>query len=254
MSSLVNFRDPAVLADPAGRLVRRGAFFRSAQPFPAADPRTVAELAEHDIRTVVDLRGGAEVREEDWAAAVAAGIEVLRVPMESSGGALDAVLWGMETSDDLGAFYLAVAESAPEAIRAAVDAAARPGGVLVHCAAGKDRTGLLIALLLDLLGVAGEEITADYARTTEALPQIWAGLADRHRAALNDLERSRVKLPAPLLAAPAEAMTAFLDLVHTRYGSAAGLLAHCGVPAETLAAVRAKAAADTAEVAAAAAE
>ncbi|MGW1091134.1 tyrosine-protein phosphatase [Streptomyces sp. NPDC002596] len=247
--SLVNFRDPAVLADPASRLVRHGVLFRSAQPFPAADEETVALLAAHGIRTVVDLRGVSEIRDGDWTAAEAAGIEVVQARMEPANEALAQAMRTMATGADLGAFYLLMAESVPEWVAAAVAAAARPGGVLLHCAAGKDRTGLLIALLLDLLGVPTEEITTDYASTAEALPQIFAGLAERNRAVLNDIESGAVTVPRPLLEAPAEAMAAFLRLVHARYGGAAGLLAHLGVPAATLEALRAKTAAAAAPAA-----
>ncbi|MFJ4191948.1 tyrosine-protein phosphatase [Kitasatospora sp. NPDC089509] len=239
--SLVNFRDPAVLADPAARLVRHGLLFRSAQPFPAADADTVALLTAHGIRTVIDLRGGAEIREEDWTAVQEAGTDVVRAPIEPVNEALERAMRTMETGADLGAFYLLMAESAPAGVAAAVEAAARPGAVLLHCAAGKDRTGLLTALLLDLLAVPVEEIVADYARTADALPQIFAGLAERNPAALNQVESGALKVPAPLLAAPAEAMRAFLDLVHAEYGTAEAFLLHCGVPAATLDAVRIKA-------------
>ncbi|MFJ9693827.1 tyrosine-protein phosphatase [Kitasatospora sp. NPDC101183] len=241
---LVNFRDPALLADPAGRAIRPGVLLRSAQPFPAADDSVVDQLREHGVTTIVDLRGEAECRPEDWAAAEAAGITVLACRIEPQNERLAAAMATMTTAEDLGAFYLLMAESAPEHLAAAVEAAAaRPGGVLVHCAAGKDRTGLLVALLLELAGVPAEEIVADYARTNEAIQEIWAGLADRNRAALNEVEAGRLTIPAPLLEAPAGAMAAFLELVRTEHGGAEGFLASCGVPAETLDAFRAKAAA-----------
>ncbi|MFE4355629.1 tyrosine-protein phosphatase [Kitasatospora sp. NPDC056800] len=247
--SLVNFRDPAALADPASRWIRPGALFRSAQPFPAADAAVVAQLGEHGITTVVDLRGEAETGPEDWAAAEAAGIAVVAARIEPTNDELARAMRTMTTAEDLGVFYLLMAESAPRALAAAVEATVRPGGVLVHCAAGKDRTGLLTALLLELLGVPAEEIVADYARTNEAIQRIWAGLAERNRAALNEVEAGRLVVPAPLLEAPAGAMSAFLDLVRARHGGAAGFLAACGVTAETIEAFRAKAAAsNTAEV------
>ncbi|MFF2040539.1 tyrosine-protein phosphatase [Kitasatospora sp. NPDC058170] len=240
--SLVNFRDPAVLTDPDGLRIRPGALYRSAQPFPAADEAVVAQLHTAGIRTIVDLRGTAECETADWAAAEASGVTVVAARFEPTGDALDAAMRTMTTAADLGAFYLLMAETTPGALAAAVEAAARPGGVLLHCAAGKDRTGLLTALLLDLLDVPAERIVADYARTTEALPQIFAGLAERHRAALNDSREFHV--PAPLLEAPAEAMAVFLDLVRARHGGSAAFLTACGVAPATLDAFRAKAAAE----------
>ncbi|WP_406209624.1 tyrosine-protein phosphatase [Kitasatospora sp. NBC_01560] len=241
--TLVNYRDPAALADPEGRWVRAGVLHRSAQPFPAAGPAVVELLTAAGIRTVVDLRGAAESEPADWAEAQAAGVEVVAARIDPTSAALEASMREMTTAADLGAFYLLMAESAPGAVALAVEAAARPGGVLLHCAAGKDRTGLLTALLLDLLGVPAEEIVADYARTTDALPQIFAGLAERNRAALNDYASGALKVPAPLLEAPAGAMAAFLELVATRHGGTEAFLAHCGVDAATVEAFRAKAAA-----------
>ncbi|MER7767832.1 tyrosine-protein phosphatase [Kitasatospora sp. NPDC096140] len=247
--SLVNFRDAAVLGDPEGRRVRPGVLYRSAQPFPAADEATVAQLRACDIRTIVDLRDLRETDPADWAAAEAAGIAVVAAPVNPAADALTARMSTMATAADLGDFYVLLAESAPEAVAAAVEATVRPGAVLLHCAAGKDRTGLLTALLLDLLGASADRIVADYARTADALPQIFAGLAERHRAALNDYSPSRVTdsqgrhltIPAPLLEAPAEAMSVFLDRVRTHHGGAASFLPACGVPAATITAFRTKA-------------
>lgn len=240
--TLVNFRDPAVLGDPEGLRVRPGVLYRSAQPFPAADAATVEQLRACDIRTIVDLRDGSETHPADWAAAQSAGIAVVAAPVNPATDGLAERMRTMATAADLGDFYVLMAESAPAAVAAAVEAAARPGAVLLHCAAGKDRTGLLTGLLLDLLGVPAELIVADYVRTAEALPQIFAGLAERHRTALNN--RPDLHIPAPLLEAPAEAMAVFLDLVRTRHGGAAAFLPACGVSEETLAAFRAKAAAE----------
>ncbi|MFG3225523.1 tyrosine-protein phosphatase [Kitasatospora sp. NPDC048194] len=248
---LVNFRDSAVLSDPEGLRIRPGVLYRSAQPYPAADEAVVAQLRACDIRTVVDLRDPRETHPADWAAAEAAGIAVVAAPVNPATEALTAHMSTMTTAADLGEFYVLLAESAPEAVAAAVEAAARPGAVLLHCAAGKDRTGLLTALLLDLLDVPVERIVADYARTADALPEIFANLAERHRTALNRPGSSRVTgpdgrhltIPAPLLEAPAEAMSVFPHRVRTHHGGAAAFLPACGVDAATLGAFRAKAAA-----------
>ncbi|MFF2353849.1 tyrosine-protein phosphatase [Kitasatospora sp. NPDC058115] len=247
--TLVNFRDPAALADPEGRWVRPGVLHRSAQPFPADDASIVEQLNAAGIRTIIDLRGAAEADDADWAQSRAAGIEVVAARVQPTDGKLEAALMDIVTDADLGAFYVLMVESAPEAVKLAVEAATRPGGLLVHCAAGKDRTGWLTALLLDLLGVPAEEIVADYARTSEALAQIFEGLAERNRNALNDYNAGSLTVPRPLLEAPAGAMAAFLELVDARYGGTEGLLAHCGVDAATIEAFRAKAAAGAAETA-----
>jgi protein-tyrosine phosphatase len=240
--SLLNFRDPALTVDPDGTLLRPGVLFRSAQPFPSADEETVELLRGAGVRTVLDLRDGVEQLPEDWARVEAAGIAVLRAPLSPTSSSLEDLLRSMTTNADLGAFYLAIAEAAPAQIALAVRTAARSGPVLVHCAAGKDRTGLVVALLLDLLGVARERITADYTRTSEALREIFTALATRpHAAALNReraAEEGGFTIPGPLLQAPAEAILAFLDGIESRHGGSEAFLLACGVTPDDLAAFR----------------
>ncbi|MEV7270264.1 tyrosine-protein phosphatase [Streptomyces bacillaris] len=255
---LLNFRDPACAADPEGSLVRRGILFRSAQPHPGAGTPAVRELESHGIRVVIDLRSPEE-RGNEWAAAEAAGVTVVTAPVApDAGDAGDAIIGpgiaALHTSADLGRFYADLAASAPGAVATAVRAVAGPGPALVHCAAGKDRTGLLTALFLELAGVPDEGIADDYVRTAEALPEILAALADRHQTALNTLPEDlggkpadpraalRDAAPAPLLQAPREAIEVFLRTVRSRYGGAEGFLLGCGVEAAVIEAFRAKAA------------
>ncbi|MFD7498096.1 tyrosine-protein phosphatase [Streptomyces sp. NPDC059832] len=249
---LLNFRDPASVADPRGDRIRPGILFRSAQPDPVANADTVGELHTHGIRVVVDLRSPDERGDDDWAAAEEAGITVVRAPVAPDD--TDAVagpgIASLRTSADLGRFYAALAESAPSALADAVRAAAGPGAALVHCAAGKDRTGLLVALLLELAGVPDDNIADDYVRTATALPEILSALASRHRIALNDGAgddegygaAGRPIVPAPLLQAPREAIEVFLETMRVRHGSAEAFLLGCGVEATTIHDFRAKAA------------
>ncbi|MEU9318273.1 tyrosine-protein phosphatase [Streptomyces sp. NPDC048295] len=252
---LLNFRDPAPVVDPRGDRVRPGVLFRSAQPDPVADTATVGELHAHGIRVVVDLRSPDERGDDDWAAAEEAGITVVRAPIvpDDTNAVAGPGMASLRTSADLGRFYADLAESAPSALAEAVRAAAGPGAALVHCAAGKDRTGLLVALLLELVGVPDDQIADDYVRTALALPEILAALATRHRIALNDGAvagadgaAGQPAVPAPLLQAPREAIEVFLETMRARHGGAEAFLLGCGVGAATLDAFRAKAAIGTA--------
>ncbi|MFI6724007.1 tyrosine-protein phosphatase [Streptomyces atratus] len=239
---LLNFRDPALTADSHRNRICPGALFRSARPFPAADQDTVRELRARDIRTIVDLRGESERSDADWAAAEEAGIRVLWAPLDATAEVAAVDPRSLRTADDLGRFYLTLAEDTPRAIADAVTAAAAPGATLVHCSAGKDRTGLLIALLLDLAGVPADEIADDYARTADALPRIFAALAtSAGLGALNTAHGDR-QIPPALLEAPAEAIRAFMDGIRTRHGGTEQFLHGCGVDAAVIASFRAKAA------------
>ena len=147
-----------------GRLVRADALHRSSTSAQA--------LRDHGIVRVIDLR---DDRERDEAGVlVAEGIDVVHQPL------LDPTFeWLDDTHPEpatlLAHRYELILTSFPDRFAGAVDAivatvadAERPGGVAYHCAVGKDRTGLLTALLLDLLDVPDETIVSDYVRSSAA--------------------------------------------------------------------------------------
>lgn len=72
-------------------------------------------------------------------------------------------------------------------LRAVADAPA--GGVVVHCSAGKDRTGVLVALALSVAGVAPDDIAEDYTRTAECLPETILGTLDLVTERYGDVPR-----------------------------------------------------------------
>jgi len=120
------------------------------------------------------------------------------------------------------------------AVMAAI-AEAPEGGVLVHCAAGKDRTGLIAALLLGLVGVAPETIAADYALTAECLrprEQAWLENGPGDRAEREE----QVRRFAPT----AEVMLAVLEHLTERHGGVEAYLLEIGVAPEDLDGLRAR--------------
>jgi len=104
---------------------------------------------------------------------------------------------------------------------------------LVHCSAGKDRTGVLVALLLDAVGVTREAIVADYAATQARMPAVMARLQGAGR-----FQQLATELPAFVLAADAGTMRWLLDHLDRGWGGAAGWFTDHGVGASTLAAWR----------------
>jgi len=116
------------------------------------------------------------------------------------------------------------------AVRAVADAP--PGAVLVHCHGGKDRTGLVVALLLRVAGLDLETIGADYAATEENLrarQEAFIAAAPDEREA----HRRRIMLPAP-----AQAMVDVLQELERRYGSTEEYLRVAGVPDEAIERIR----------------
>ena len=102
-------------------------------------------------------------------------------------------------------------------------ARAAPGGVLIHCLAGKDRTGIAVALLLGLVGVSDADIAADYALSEAALAaERVAALA----AAPDEEARDRI---ARGYDSRAETMLATLAHLRARHGGAEAYLAGAGL-------------------------
>jgi hypothetical protein len=119
--------------------------------------------------------------------------------------------------------YMSYLRRRPDSVVGAVRAIARAdGAVLVHCAAGKDRTGVVVALALDAAGVDREAIVDDYLATRERIEAIMARLlsSPTYRA---ELEGDDASAHAPV----AGTMERVLELVDDRFGgSVAWLSAH----------------------------
>ncbi len=177
MSGIHNFRDYGGYAAQAGR-IRSGLLWRSGQHSEA----TAADLAQvHDLRiaTVFDLRGDSErsanpcLRHPEFAG------KVLFHPGETASAAGRAAheeaARGVKTADDARAAMHLLYETLPfrpvlvGTYRLYMRALAeRPEPSLLHCLAGKDRTGLAAALVHNLLGVHADDIMADYLLTNTA--------------------------------------------------------------------------------------
>ena len=114
-------------------------------------------------------------------------------------------------------------------------ATARQGSSVVHCAAGKDRTGVVVALALSVAGVGHDEIVADYAMTADVIHELVAKLAASATYA-EDMEQRDVASHTPR----AETMDRVLSLLDERFGGASGWLDAHGFGAEDQAALRAR--------------
>lgn len=130
--------------------------------------------------------------------------------------------------------YLGYLHQRPDSVAGALEVAAGSrGGTVVHCAAGKDRTGTVTALALSVAGVPDEEIVADYAASAERITRIVERLVDVEPYAQGLQDRSLdEQLPRP------ETMVAILDRLDQEYGGAAGWLREQGWDEEQLGLLR----------------
>ena len=169
VDGLSNFRDFGGLRVKDGGRIAARRFFRSAAPG-GISAKGVDDLARHEIATIIDLRGQQERLKAllpDYEA-----IRVVSVPVEpgTSGVIQRAFADGTATRagmrDLMIASYRAYVAVHAEAFGAALATMVQSDGPsMVHCTAGKDRTGFLVALLQRAFGVADHDVIADYLRT-----------------------------------------------------------------------------------------
>lgn len=189
------------------------------------------------VSLIIDLRSDEERVAGAPCPLGAAGVERLGVPLLDR-TAMNIVFQSEEPhiADDeaarwMAGVYLGLAEtSGPAFVRILtrlLDNRAAP--TLVHCAAGKDRTGVVVALLLALAGVEREAIVADYALTASRMAAVATALEQRSGAPLDAAAR-----PAVLLDAPPLTMRHFLEEFDRRQGDVASWSLRAGATSEQL--------------------
>jgi len=222
---LQNFRDVGGPATSSGARIRHGALYRSDAPRAGdAPPAGVA----WPPATVIDLRSAAEAEADH--ALRSAGSDVHSVPLMAEAGIVRLAEDPVEPDAGVAGLYLRTLASVGPAFATVVRLIALSAGpTLVHCTAGKDRTGLVVAVVLSAAGVSDEDILADYLRTQANMAGVIERVAstpglDHGRALVRRVEETRPEI----LTAPAGAMTAALRLI-ARSGGADTWLARHGL-------------------------
>lgn len=164
LPALKNLRDVGGLRSGAAGRTRRGVLYRSASPYDV-EPFAARVLRDLGVGTVIDLRDHEEV--EQWPYTVdGTGIALRNLP----------ACLGCDYVEGQAAFYRMMIRDAGRnlagAVRAITAASARP--VLVHCAAGKDRTGLVVGLALSAVGVSDEDVIEDFVLSNAAFNLVHA--------------------------------------------------------------------------------
>ena len=255
LDGLANLRDVGGLPTVDGARIAAGRLLRSDNLQTLTDS-DVQRLAELGLTDVIDLRSDYEAEREGPGPLSATDVDVHQFSLfrEWRPGTgeekpdvrtevmpEEALPWvdlepQEELRDEVASYYFSYVMDRPDSVIAALRVIAEaPGTVLVHCAAGKDRTGTVIALALTLAGVERAAIVADYAASSERVEQVVARLLQSTTYADNLRGRpmeSHLSLP--------ETMTAFLDHVESTFGSVEAMLSQQGWTAADTARLRAK--------------
>lgn len=229
-----NVRDLGGLPTIDGRTTRHGVLLRS-DNLQDLTPDDVQALSLLD--TVIDLRTGAEVEITGPGPLRKAGVTHCHLDLIPHGfdGRTDLIERTIpdETAGEhaMDHFYIDYVRDAPDAIAQALRTiASATGAVLVHCAAGKDRTGVLVAIALSLVGVTRDAVVEDYARSAERIEQIRDRLLGTELYA-TDMARRSLDSMVP----HAGNMERFLDRVDREYGGMHGLAMTVGFDEESVA-------------------
>jgi hypothetical protein len=221
-TNVFNFRDLGGYRSADGRSVRWRRLFRS-------DDLSRLRADEADrflglgIRTVVDLRRPHEIA-EDGRILPLDGCAYHHVHLTHPAWPSREFVDTAERAEYVLERYLEIADVAADgvgrALRLTADAQAAP--LVVHCIAGKDRTGVVSALTLALLGVPDEDIADDYTMSELVEPQSWAYI-------MRDRPDQRADRWVHITVSPREGMLRFLDELRSRHGSIEGYAASVGV-------------------------
>jgi protein-tyrosine phosphatase len=220
LEGCLNFRDLGGYPTADGRRLRWRMLFRS-DGLHALTERDVVRLRDEiGLAHVIDLRSSGELEADGRGPLEREPLRFHHLPLfDIEPGP------GPRPQIALADLYFVMAEFAKQRVARVLEALSQASGPAVyHCTAGKDRTGLVSAVLLGLLGVRDEVIVADYAATRESLDAIVERLmaSKGYRDVLGTL-------PPETLHAEPETMISLLDRIRERYGSMRGYAQHIGV-------------------------
>lgn len=228
-----NFRDLGGYPTAAGGRLRWRLLFR-ADGLHGLTPVGVATLRDElRLGAVVDLRSSTELALDGRGLLADEPIPFHHVPLFDGG---DAARRERPAGLSLPDLYFAMLEHAREPLsRVLVTLARTEAPAVFHCAAGKDRTGVVSALLLSLLGVPEELVVADYAASRDALDAVVGRLlaSEGYRELL-------AELPPDTLHAEPETMVRFLERLRDAYGGAEGYARAIGVGDEDVVRLRSR--------------
>ena len=248
LDGAVNVRDLGDLPTEDGQKTARARLLRGDNLQDLSDADVTKLVRDIGVTTVVDLRSSNELAAEGPAPLDAvAGVRHAYHPVLPEVGAnTDVIADALLARDRMDKFryprdpvcghYLGYLEDRPDQVVGALRSIAHAeGAALVHCAADKDRTGVVVALALTAAGVPPQAVVADYAAT-----------ADRTEAILARLRRSATyardidSRPADAHRARPETMAAFLAQMDARHGGVVSWLAGHGFAGDDLRLLRAK--------------
>jgi len=234
LQGLRNARDLGGYPTHGGGVTAYAKFIRAESP-KSVTKKDLEFLKSYGITDSIDFRGDAEVARSPSVLAAAPGIDYHRC------STFDRQLAFASGSISVGAFvdwgekYIELVErSGAWVCDTFMVMAGASGGVIYNCTTGKDRVGVISALLLGLAGVSEGDIIADYSASEIYLVDIYEDLLSKHFARWSEEEKN---LDNPFFKTEPKNMRALLGHLRGRYGGIVPYIKNCGVGDDKLSAL-----------------
>jgi protein-tyrosine phosphatase len=225
--SVINFRDIGGYAAGDGRTVAWRRVFRSGE-FRNLTPEDLKRLTcELGVVSVMDLRSGHELENHGKGLLEGSPLKYCNIEFMTDDGGPTGNADRYAHCTNMGEFYLEMARQKDygrhivEALEVIADPKNHP--MVFHCAVGKDRTGMLAAVLLSLLGVAEKDIVQDYTLSEPYMDELLARLKNNPKK-----DDPPLDIPDYFWKAGAESMKLFLNTIKREHGSVAQYVAAMG--------------------------
>ncbi|NLL38835.1 MAG: tyrosine-protein phosphatase [Clostridiales bacterium] len=244
METLVNVRDLGGYAAKDGKITKYGQFLRSDCPIGISE-KDILFLKEYGVTLSIDLRGVDEVESTPSDLAGLEGHTYRHCPISREHSVLkskDEKNRAQESvppgeNFDLGDSYIEIAETAKPWVKQVFELCAEwDGGVLFHCFIGKDRVGIISAILLGACGVSAPDIMMDYSASMSCL-------RPKYNTMNTDFlpqKRGRPDYSWGFFGSVPESMEALLCHLNEKYGDIPGYLKDCGVTEDLINMLREK--------------
>jgi protein-tyrosine phosphatase len=231
-----NFRDLGGYPTADGHVTRWGLLYRADGLYRLTDD-DVEVIRSLGLRTVVDLRSAAELDERGTFPTDRVPVDFAHHPVIDTTWQIEQVAKSGSDAEFLVFAYREMLAAGADRFAGAIEQLARPGALpaVFHCAAGKDRTGLLAALVLECVGVPRSVVLGDYALTAAGMARMQAWARREHP----ELASVMADTPSAFMAALPESLGRVLDEVTAEHGSVREFVRSIGVADESVARLRA---------------
>lgn len=244
LETLVNVRDLGGYAAMDGKITKYGVFLRSDCPVEISE-KDIQYLFDYGITLSIDLRGMDEFQNSPSKLKDVKGHTYIHCPISAE----HSVLKDTKGKDnpktnpppdgnfDMGDSYIDIVETAKPWAKKVVELCADwEGGVMYHCFIGKDRAGIITALLLGACGVCDTDIMMDYSASMSCLRPLYNKMAP----SFLPKKRGRPDYTWGFFGSVPESMEALLFHLKEKYGGVTGYLEDCGISDETIEKLRLK--------------